>query len=299
MNDYIKSTTVIRVSFDKAQHPVGYYQGLLSKINILCWFCLHVLGTHGMKQPDDRDMLNNRINPSRFSSKPLYLQARDAVAERIAAGTWKPMAAIPNESELAREFGVSPGTMRKALDLLEAERLLTRRQGRGTFVNDQSSAELAVRYNAVHNRDGTHFSGEVEVLSIAEHPVNSVEAQHLRLRAHEKVHRIRRLRHSDGKPAMLEDVSIPAALFPGLSEEKAPSHRIVVLAQQFGVLLGKGEERITISSAAPEVALLLKVAPKTPLLTLDRVVRTLDGRPAEWRLAHCNLGDRHYLAHFR
>ena len=54
------------------------------------------------------------------------------------SGEWKPGSAIPNESDLAREFGVSAGTMRKALDLMEGEHLLTRRQGRGTFVNDQS-----------------------------------------------------------------------------------------------------------------------------------------------------------------
>ena len=65
-----------------------------------------------------------------FSNRPLYLQLSDALAERIAKGEWKPHAAIPNEGDLAREFGVSPGTMRKALDLLEGQRLVSRRQGR-------------------------------------------------------------------------------------------------------------------------------------------------------------------------
>jgi len=78
-------------------------------------------------------MLNSRIITSRFSTRPLYLQVRDALGERIAGGEWKPSTAIPNEGDLARQFGVSPGTMRKALDLLEAERLLTRRQGRGNL----------------------------------------------------------------------------------------------------------------------------------------------------------------------
>ena len=50
-----------------------------------------------------------------LSSRSLYLQVRDALAERIAKGAWRPGALIPNEGELAREFGVSPGTMRKAL----------------------------------------------------------------------------------------------------------------------------------------------------------------------------------------
>jgi GntR family transcriptional regulator len=243
-------------------------------------------------------MLNSRILTSRFSTRPLYLQVRDALAERIAGGEWKPTTAIPNESDLAREFGVSPGTMRKALDLLEAEHLLTRRQGRGTFVNDQASAELAVRYNNIRAGGGEHVSGDVQMLSIAEAPVSESECMRMRMRMHERVYRIRRLRFSEGRPYMLEDVVMPAALFPGLAEQ-VPSHRVVVLAQQFGVLLGKGEERITIASASPDVARVLRVEPGTPLLSLDRVVYTFDGRPAEWRVGRCHMTDEYYQAQFK
>jgi hypothetical protein len=52
---------------------------------------------------------------------------RDALVSRIASGQWKPNAPIPKESDLAREFGVSSGIMRKALEIMESERLLTRR----------------------------------------------------------------------------------------------------------------------------------------------------------------------------
>ena len=69
------------------------------------------------------------ISSGRFSNRPLYLQLRDTLAQRIANGEWKPAAAIPNESDLAREFGVSAGTMRKALDLMEAEFGLQRTLG--------------------------------------------------------------------------------------------------------------------------------------------------------------------------
>lgn len=55
------------------------------------------------------------------------LQVRDALVSRIAMGEWKPNATIPNEGDLARELDVSPETMRRALDLMEDERLLTRR----------------------------------------------------------------------------------------------------------------------------------------------------------------------------
>jgi GntR family transcriptional regulator len=244
-------------------------------------------------------MLNSRITATRFSNRPLYLQLRDALAERIAAGEWKPGAVIPNEGDLARESGVSPGTMRKALDLLEAERLVTRRQGRGTFVNDQSSEELAVRYNNIRSRDGARIADQVQLLDVAEAAPNDRECMRLRLRAHEKVQRIRRLRFAGGAPYMLEDVAMPAAMFPDLSQHKHLSHRIVVLAQQFGILLGSGHERVTIANAAPDVATALQVPAESPVLVLDRLVLTLDGRPAEWRLGRCLVSDKYYLAEFK
>jgi GntR family transcriptional regulator len=38
---------------------------------------------------------------SLLSTRPLYLQLRDALAARIAMGAWRPGAAIPNEGDLA------------------------------------------------------------------------------------------------------------------------------------------------------------------------------------------------------
>jgi GntR family transcriptional regulator len=58
------------------------------------------------------------MSTKQFATRPLYLQLRDTLVERVAKGEWKPGAAIPNEVHLAREFDVSPGTVRKALDTM-------------------------------------------------------------------------------------------------------------------------------------------------------------------------------------
>lgn len=241
-------------------------------------------------------MLSNRpVMTSRFSTRPLYLQVRDALANRIATGEWKPSVAIPNEGDLAREFGVSAGTMRKALDLLETERLLTRRQGRGTFVNDQGSDELAVRYSNVRSPDGGRISGDITVTEVTEAQASQAECVRLRLRPHERVWRAQRVRLSNGAPFMVEEVSLPASLFPGLSAQDFAS-RIVLLAQRYGVLLGKAEERLSIGAASPQVAETLKIAPESPLMVLDRLVYALDGRPVEWRVGRGHFTDKYYMA---
>lgn len=231
-----------------------------------------------------------------LSTRPLYLQLRDVLAERIATGEWKPGIAIPNETDLAREFGVSPGTMRKALGLLEGERLVNRQQGRGTFVNDQGSEALAIRFSNLRGADGVRIAGLVQHSQITEGRASELECQRLRLRAQEPVYRTRRLRLRGEQPFMVEETSLPAALFPGLAAKRDPSHRIAVLAQQYGMLLGKASERVAIDRASPGIAEALGIAPGTSLMLLDRVVETLDGRPVEWRLARCHLASDYYLA---
>jgi GntR family transcriptional regulator len=244
-------------------------------------------------------MLNTQtVAPSRFSTRPLYLQVRDALAARVSSGEWKPSTVIPNEGDLAREFGVSSGTMRKALDLLEAERILTRRQGRGTFVNDQTSAELSDRYTKIWGLKGERVSGEVTVISVEEGPANEAECIRLKLRPSESVLRIQRVRSYKSEPFMVEDVALPAKLFPGLDKKKDFPSRIVLLAQDFGVLLGKGEERLCVATAAKDVAEHLKLAEGAPVLLLDRIVHDLNGQPVEWRLARGNFVGKYYMAEF-
>ena len=68
------------------------------------------------------------------SFRPLYLQIKGLLKASLAAGEWRPAEAIPSEQELAGRFGVSQGTVRKAIDALAADNLLVRRQGKGTFV---------------------------------------------------------------------------------------------------------------------------------------------------------------------
>jgi GntR family transcriptional regulator len=233
---------------------------------------------------------------SSFSNKPLYIQVRNALAERIARGAWKPGAAVPSEGDLAREMGVSAGTMRKALDLLERDRLISRRQGRGTFVNDPSCDELATRFINIRGPDGKRIVGDVKSVEITAGVATDKEVRRLDLKSGEKVYRLRRTRFIGERPFMLEEASVPTSLFPGLEQMGKLARRIVTLAQHYGILLGKAEEHISIGIATAKVAEALHLAEGAPMVVLDRVVHTTDGRPVEWRMACCDLSENHYFS---
>ena len=131
--------------------------------------------------------------------------------------------------------------------------------------------------------------GQAQSAEISEGAANELECARLRLPADERVYRIHRIRDRGGRVFLVEDVTLPAALFPGLADRETVADHIAVLAREYGILLGKVEERISMGAPPDAIANALRVAPGTSVMVLDRVVLMLDGfRPVEWRLAHCN-----------
>jgi GntR family transcriptional regulator len=230
------------------------------------------------------------------SRRALYLQVRDALAERIAIGMWKPGTSIANESSLARELGVSAGTVRKALELMEAERLVDRRQGKGTFVTDPASAELAARFCTFRGPDGARLHTRVASAEISEDVASEEERQRLHLGARHRVFRVRRVHVHSGRAFMVEKAAVPGALFPQLAARSDIAANIATLAREHGVLLGKAEDRISSGLPTPDGAQALGIVSGTPVIHRERVVFTLNGAPAEWGVAQCHLVGGYYRA---
>lgn len=231
-----------------------------------------------------------------ISTRPLHLQLREVLTRRIADGEWRAGEAIPNEIELAREFGLSAGTVRKALDWMESAQLVIRQQGRGTFVRDQTSSEALTRFSNFRNADGSLISDAIADAKLSEGSADASEAAHLRLNAGEIVYRIDQTRLIGGEPFAHEHLVLPAALFPRLSSSASAVRSIGETAFANGLLLGSGRERVTIGNASMAAAARLGLETGVPVLVLDRVIDSIDGRPAEWRRAWCNLKSRIYLA---
>ena len=160
-----------------------------------------------------------------------------------------------------------------------------------------SSDELAARFSNIRGPDGKRVCGQVKSSEIAEGPANDAECTRLRLGSEDRVYRIHRVLQHKGQVFQVEDVTLPATLFPELEDKKASvTERIIVLAQEYGILLGKAEERVSLSGASTAIAQKLGVAAGSPLMVLDRTVLALDGRPIEWRMGWCHLADRYYMA---
>ncbi len=159
-------------------------------------------------------------------SGPLYEQVRERILSRIESGTWRAGTPIPPEVQLSRDFGVSVGTVRKALDQLARDRVLVRERGRGTFVKDgaPSRSGLSVR---LATEDGKPIDATITLAATEYSIATPAEAAALRmLKPASIVPRALKLRREwrkSGKLLCLETITVDAARFPNLQFEVDPA----------------------------------------------------------------------------
>lgn len=238
-------------------------------------------------------------HPAVPSFAPLYLQIKALLEERLDAREWRPGEAIPSEIELARRFGVSQGTARKAVDALAADNLVVRRQGKGTFVATHTEERASLfRFLRIRHNAGRDIAPTSRLLDVRRAKASADVARVLALKIGDPVLVLRRVLDYDGEPIVLDEITLPAALFRGLTKARYDAYRGSMYAffeSQFGVRMLQAEEKIRAVAADVATADVLGVATGTPLLAVDRVTLTYGDRPVEMRRGLCATSTFHYL----
>ena len=231
------------------------------------------------------------------SDRPLNEQVRQRLIEGISAGEWRAGEAIPTESVLAQAFGVAIGTVRKAVDSLVAEQVLIRRQGKGTFVTAHDGRRLLFHFFHIVARDGAKAYPEVRTLAFRRGRADAAVARALAIPLADKVIRIRNVLSLEGAPTIVDDITLPAALFPGLSEKifLARGNTIYHLYQsRYGINVLRTDERLRAVLAGGDVAQLLDLEAGAPVLEIRRVALTFRDRPVELRISRVNTANHDY-----
>ena len=230
--------------------------------------------------------------------QPLYLQIKGLMERALEAGEWGPGAAIPAEVARAAPFGVSQGTGRNAIGALANENLLVRKQGKGTFVATHTEERASnFRFLRVRRNDGQAEYPGNRLVDLRRARAGAEIARCLGIRVGDGVFVLRRVLDLAGRPAVLDDITLPAALFAGLTRARYaayPGSTYGFFEQMFGVRMLRAEERLTAVAADVASAGLLDVEPGTPLLAVDRVSFTYGDRPVEVRRGLCATRHAHY-----
>jgi GntR family transcriptional regulator len=229
--------------------------------------------------------------------RPLYRQIKQLIVQDMQAGVWKPGEMIPSEFELADRFGVSQGTVRKAIDDLAAENLLTRRQGKGTFVATHAEQTTRYRFLRLAADDGSGRDLQRRLLHCRRMRAGADVARPLELKSGDPVVFVRRLLLAEARPVVLDDIWLPGRLFKGLDAERLSTYQgpmYALFETAFGVQMIRAEEKIRAVAADAEAAGLLEVARGAPLLSVERRSLTYGERPVELRRGLYRTDAHHY-----
>src|SRR4051794_21799107 len=232
--------------------------------------------------------------------RPLYRQVKELLMKRLGDGSWAPGQLLPSEPEIAAGLGVSPGTVRKALDEMSSESLLVRRQGRGTFVASHDEERILFQFFRMVSDSGERRFPQSRVISVSVAKADRRAATRLGIAPKESVVTIERVRSLDGRPCIHEHIVLPRALFPGIERLKdLPNNLYALYATKYGVTIARGSESLKAVVAGRRQNELLQCEPGEPILSIERVALGGEGTRAEWRTSLCRTHRSHYLTELK
>ncbi|EPH6763305.1 GntR family transcriptional regulator [Cronobacter dublinensis] len=218
-----------------------------------------------------------------MAAKPKYRQIADTLRQQISDGVLKPGDALPTESTLQTQFGVSRVTVRQALKQLTQEHIVESVQGSGTYVKEER-----VRYD-IYQLTGFQekladrkVETRSEVLLFEVIKAGDTLAKKLQLAPADKVWHVKRVRFIKQKPVILEETWMPLQLFPDLTWEVMEQSKYHYIEQVKKLVIDRSEQEIVPVMPDAEVVRALGIDSAKPILEKNSCGYLRDGRVFEY-----------------
>ncbi len=215
---------------------------------------------------------------------PIYIQLKELLKEKIAAGEWKPGDMVPSERELSEQYHISRMTARQALNELAAEGLLRREQGKGTFV-----AEPRIEYGLTRL---TGFTEDMEtrglqpgakVIRLEWTKAPLAVAQALQIPFEEYVVLLERLRLANDEPIALETCYLHFNGADNLINENFENNSLYhILSTKYGITPTRAVQKIGAGICTRREQEILQIKENSPVLRNKRITYDQWDRPFEY-----------------
>lgn len=231
------------------------------------------------KSSEDHAALAARPNAA------LHVQLADILRERIYSHEWAVNARIPSEHELMQQFGISRGTVRRALKSLVEEGLLVQQHGRGTFVAEPGISHPA-GVRPISFAESLHRQGKAFVTRVVDKrviPAPADVAYELDVKPATAVMFMRRVRLVDGEPVMCQESWSSLSECPGLDAMDFERESLFDAVQKCSHRKIKySVMRYQARVAGREHGELLGCDESAAVLLLEQTIRLEDGAAIEW-----------------
>ena len=227
-----------------------------------------------------------------------YKEVKNALLAALAAHEWKGGEAIPSEKRLSERFGVSIGTLRKAIDELVADNILIRHQGLGTFVAQHQRDQHYFRFFRITRQDGDKSYPTVELVAFKKAKATREVAEMLDIEPGARVFTFTNRLSLHGEAIIVDTITVAESRFPGLTEAalRGRSSTLYNFYQEaYGINVVNTCERVRAASANEFESDLLDLAQGDPLLEVRRVAYSYHQSPVEVRISHVNTERYEYV----
>ena len=136
----------------------------------------------------------------RDAYEPAYSQLANILRRQIADGSYLPGDQLPSEAQLCAQYEVSPMTVRRSINLLAAQGVVTTAQGRGTYVKAVEVGAATFQLPPLQDLLGDDSARDIRLLEVRIVRADGRVARKLRLTTGDKVIYLRRLLTQAGEP---------------------------------------------------------------------------------------------------
>lgn len=214
--------------------------------------------------------------------EPLWIQAVNLINNEIASGVLKPGMRLPPERELCQQLNISRVTLRKALNKLVDDGVLTASHGRGWYV--ASTAPVGKEWpNSLESfsetaaRMGLVATSKVLRADIA--PANLDEAEELMIAPGTPLFHLARVRLLSNVPIAIDVSRVPAALVPDVLSIDFTRESLYQTLESAGLDFLRADATIEAREADAAAATNLQVEVGKPVLVMHQLVVDAGNKP--------------------
>jgi DNA-binding GntR family transcriptional regulator len=236
--------------------------------------------------------MDNKTNIDRRSFEPAYVQLVNILKEQIVKGIYLPGSRLPSESELCSRYQLSPMTVRRAINVLLDQGIVSTIQGSGTYVRAPDLGGVTFTLEEFHNIFKDKERTKVRILEVRIIKADDITANKLSISLGERAILIRRVLIRDGDPILYhKEHLIYDPLRPIVEAE-------LEITSLHGLFVGIGETKLQRGELAIEAAVLTKeeadilnTMQMQPAFRLEHLFFDFEGNPVSWGRFICR-GDR-------
>jgi DNA-binding GntR family transcriptional regulator len=224
-----------------------------------------------------------------------YQSLAQLLRDAINQGEFANGRQLPTEAELVADYGVSRQTVRRALQELVAEGLVSRVRGRGTFAVSAASGQYLRSVGSVEDLLALSVDSVMEIVRPLQRRADVVAAGRLRADSDQVMTGLFRRLHDD-MPFSVTEIYLPLAVGQRITQAGAllsageilPRTVISFVDETNPEPIAGAHQSITATAVPEHLAELLGCRPNAPVLRIDRLYFDAHGQPLELAVSHFN-----------